>query len=228
MKCYWSAASAANGCRTAPLRGLPPTRRGTRGPTLPGARYLHAAELLEDGRVLIAGGLGQEADGPLFALASAAVYDPRADTWTEVAPLRRARAELTLTRLEDGSVLAVGGYDDDMLASAELFDPATGTWTSVGPMPHACAGHTATALADGRALVIGGTGGSLDQPSPAPGESILYSPRTRSFEVGAPLAPRTGHTATRLKRRPYPRRRRRTADGGDLHGVAGRHRLHLG
>ncbi len=163
------------------------------------ARYLHAAELLADGRVLIAGGLGEAPDGTLESLASAALYDPQSDVWTETAPLHHARAEPTLTRLEDGSVLAVGGYYDlPMLGSAELFHPETMTWSKVGPLVHARAGHTTTALADGRALIVGGIGGTLDAMSPPIREAELFDPRTRAFEAALSFEPRDAHTATRL------------------------------
>lgn len=164
------------------------------------ARYLHAAELLADGRVLVAGGLGQAPDDKLVALASAAIYDPRTNAWTEAASLHQARAEPTLTRLQDGCVLALGGYGDDpsVLAAAELYDPETGTWTEVGPMQRARAGHTATALPGSRVLVVGGSGGSVDALSAPWTEVELYDPRARSFGIVASFGPRSGHTATRL------------------------------
>jgi hypothetical protein len=167
---------------------------------LPGPRYLHAAELLGDGRVLVAGGLGETADRALFALSSAALYDSRTDTWTDAAPLHHARAEHTLTRLGDGSVLAVGGYGDEpaIHASAELYQPETGAWIEVGPMQRARTSHTATALVDGGVLIVGGTGGTLDATSPPWSEAELFDPRARTFQVARSLTPRAGHTATRL------------------------------
>ncbi len=163
-------------------------------------RYLHAAELLADGRVLVAGGLGQTPDGTLVALASAAIYDAQKDAWSEAAPMHHARAEPSLTRLEDGSVLALGGYGDDpsVLASAELYDPETDTWTEVGAMHRARVNHTVTSLPNGRALVVGGIGGQVDAPSTPWPEAELFNLETQSFGIVASRAPRAGHTATRL------------------------------
>lgn len=168
---------------------------------LPRGRYLHAAVVLEDGRVLVAGGLGARPGGQLEALSSTCIYDARTRTWTETAPLIQARAEHTLTLLEDGSVLAIGGYGDEpaILASAELFRPANATWSALPSLTRARTGHTTTALGDGRALVVGGTGGSVDAPSPAWSDAELFDPDARAFTLAeARFAPRAGHTATRL------------------------------
>lgn len=166
---------------------------------LPGGRYLHAAVLLDDGGVLVAGGLATEADGSLVALASAALYDPRTDSWSEAPPLCHPRAEPSLTLLADGSVLALGGYDEEVVRSAELFHPETGLWTELAPMQRPRCAHTTTALLDGRALIVGGIGGRVEAPSPPWSEPELFDPRTRSFETTeGPFGPRVGHSVTRL------------------------------
>jgi hypothetical protein len=70
-----------------------------------GDRSLHAATLLLDGRVLVAGG-GRSAE----------LYDPGTGSWAAAAPAGGSTAE-TATLLADGRVLVVGGV------SASLFDP---------------------------------------------------------------------------------------------------------
>ena len=77
---------------------------------LPEPRAKHAAQLLGDGRVLVTGGddsgAGVAASNPYD---STLLYDEASDTWSEVARLRTARADLTVTLLPSGRVLAVGG-----------------------------------------------------------------------------------------------------------------------
>lgn len=73
-------------------------------------RAKHTAQLLLDGRVLIAGGdksrFAFSVNG--FAYASAMLYDPTLGTWTEASSLRVARASLHSVLLPSGRVLAMG------------------------------------------------------------------------------------------------------------------------
>jgi hypothetical protein len=114
----------------------------------------HAATLLSDGSVLVAGGsafgTGQ--------LASAELYDPATGSWSATGGMNNALFR-PLTLLPDGTVLAAGGGDlsgENLSASAELYDPTSGSWTATASMAAARSGHTATLLADGTVLVAGG------------------------------------------------------------------------
>jgi hypothetical protein len=177
------------------------------------ARIGQTATLLQDGRVLIAGGL---TDG-----VSAELYDPKTDSFSPTAPMSVARASHTATLLADGRVLIAGGNGDtdSGLMTAELYDPKTGRFTRTGfgpgenhnatPRPNwTCPpggncgtvflamrdGHTATLLADGRVLIAGG-GGLVDPLASA----LLYDPATGQFTAtGSMGTPRSGHTATLL------------------------------
>ena len=96
--------------------------------SLIGGRGYHTATLLPNGKVLVAGGLGE--GGP----ASAQVYDPEAGSWTATGSLIGGRFEHTATLLPNGKVLVAGGQGGGALASAEAYDPATGTWTATGSL----------------------------------------------------------------------------------------------
>ena len=91
-----------------------------------GARTLHAAAALLDGRVLIAGGF----DGT-NPLASTSTYDPETNTVSAGPDLSTPRSGLSATTLLDGRVLVAGGAGaNGELASAEIFDPVTNAFTS--------------------------------------------------------------------------------------------------
>ena len=119
-------------------------------------RAEHAAVVLQDGRVLVAGGVGGA--GEKLALASAELFDPQTDTWSPTGSMARGRSLPTATLLADGRVLVLGGRDGEgnALSSAEVYDPSTHTWSIVADMADSRMFHTATLLNDGRVLVTGG------------------------------------------------------------------------
>jgi len=82
----------------------------------------HTATLLNDGEVLIAGGLGNAADGNYTPVASAELFDPKTGTFRATGSLGLARSRQTATLLPDGRVLIAGG-NVPASASTELFKP---------------------------------------------------------------------------------------------------------
>jgi hypothetical protein len=164
-----------------------------------------AATLLNDGRVLIAGGsypgalVGQ--GGGSIVTASAELYDPTAGVFLGTGSMSTPRDWATATLLHDGRVLVAGGEADDVtgssLASAELFDPRTGSFSSTGSMTTPRAHHTATLLPDGRVLIVGGTTESWGEGELASAE--IYDPSTGLFTAtGSMAAGRIGQSAILL------------------------------
>src|SRR4051812_6735862 len=69
-------------------------------------RYGHTASLLSSGKVLVVGGLGAKPNmGGEASLASAEVFDPATNAWTDASPMANARNFHTATRLQDGRVV---------------------------------------------------------------------------------------------------------------------------
>jgi hypothetical protein len=134
-------------------------------------RYYHTATLLNDGRVLVAGGFNGSS-----ALSSGETYDP--SFTTTAGSLNTARYFHTATLLSDGRVLLTGGTNDGGtgLSSAEIYDPATDSFTLTGSLSAGRFGHTAALLNDGRVLIAGGyTSGTILS------SAEIYDPATGTF-----------------------------------------------
>jgi WD40 repeat protein len=92
--------------------------------------------------------------------------------------------------LDDGRVLAVGGYNH----TAELYDPITGTWSATNDTLGHHRGQTSTKLLDGRVLVVGGGTHSTTEPN-----AELYIPWLGEWRPASFLnQQRYNHTATLL------------------------------
>ena len=117
-----------------------------------GDSFNNTTTLLDNGKVLIAGGLDNRG-----ATDSAELYDPTTGTWSAIAPLPTPRVGHTATKMPDGKVLIFGGVDksNKYVRRAALFDPKTNTWSSFDA-PGWAGGPTATLLRTGKILVVGG------------------------------------------------------------------------
>ena len=157
------------------------------------ARTEQTATLLNNGLVLIAGGVNPNGK----SLASAELYNPATGTFSYTAgSLNTERQYYTATLLNNGMVLLAGGRDsnNNTLASAELYNPATGTFSNTGSMNTARNTHTATLLDNGMVLMAGGGASSIWIAS-----AELYNPATGTFtSTGSMNTARIYHTATLL------------------------------
>ena len=142
-------------------------------------RSQHTATLLQNGQVLIAGGITSSGT----VTATAELYDPASNTFSATGSMANARYSHTSTLLPDGTVLIAGGTNNPstsglgQIASAELFDPSSGTFSSVGNMTTPRAFHGAVLLPSGLVLVAGGTA----PPTNAITAAELYDPTSATF-----------------------------------------------
>jgi N-acetylneuraminic acid mutarotase len=124
------------------------------------SRMMHAAALLPDGKVLVAGGSYNSGDKNYVTLSSAEIYDPDTGTWSNTDSLKTARRLSSIIRLPNGKFLAAGGGGSSgFLSSAELYDPDTGLWSYTGSLNTARSVESPILLPNGKVLVAGGWAG---------------------------------------------------------------------
>ncbi len=148
------------------------------------------ATLLNDGRVLIAGGLDNSSN-----VAQSELYDPATGKFGLTGSMMTPRSGQTATLLSDGRVLMAGGSDNanQSLSSAEIYDPATGRFTRTGSMTETRDNFLATRLLDGRVLLAGCGNACTDD------SAELYDPGTGTFTATGSLPPGlAAQTATLL------------------------------
>ena len=133
----WQTSSA---CNRVPIDGSSIESAGELPASLSGA----AMATLQDGRILLTGGVsmakaGPEAD-PVSARSDAWLYNPSTSSWGSLsASMTVARVGHRMAVLPDGRVLIAGGagsftpsvYPTDPLSCLEVYDPSTGRFEAI-------------------------------------------------------------------------------------------------
>ncbi len=114
-------------------------------------RYKHSAVLLNDGKVLMAGGIASYPDKPRYTTAE--LFDPATNSFVKTGDmiLDRFKVKNAAVLLQNGKVLIAGGS-----WGLEIYDPATGTFSFKPSEMMTRYYSTATLLPDGRVVIIGG------------------------------------------------------------------------
>src|SRR5262249_11708074 len=142
---------------------------------------------LPNGKVLVYGGLsGNVVD----------IYDPATGSFTARQALFTHNGGSTLTLLNDGRALIVGGSSAP--TAAELYDPGSDKFQATAALSGARFSHTATLLPDGRVLIAGGLSGTQPPYNPVSSAEI-FDPSSNSFQPTGSLGTgRGGHAAVTL------------------------------
>ncbi|MEZ5963648.1 MAG: hypothetical protein R3F56_07360 [Planctomycetota bacterium] len=140
---------------------------------------------------------------PIGAVPNCQTYDSAANTWSNAASMRVARAahHTSAAYLANGDLVFAGGATSgpdltqaSAIANAEAYTPATNTWTALPNLAQARVGHSA-ALLGGRIVVAGGTQGTLTAPTPITSVEA-FVPNSLAWTTLPPLgAARGGHAA---------------------------------
>jgi hypothetical protein len=155
-----------------------------------------ALVVLQDGRVLIAGGDYVGVTGPANS-STAEIFDPATGASRPTGPMAVTGYGPGVVRLLDGRVLVAGGMTPpDWLrgtAEAEVFDPATERFSPVGSMTTAQGFPRLSMLPDGRVLALSPTPDDVS----ARWTADLFDPATESFSaIPGPTGIRTGPITT--------------------------------
>lgn len=122
----------------------------------------HTATLLDDGKVLIAGGI--EGSSATSRTAKAWLYDPKTKKFTQTAAMSTAREWHAAFKLADGRVMVAGGHTgvSSSTATTEIYNPKTGKWSAGPALPQPRGEAAAVRLSTTRFVLIGGADGSTD------------------------------------------------------------------
>jgi hypothetical protein len=169
-------------------------------------RQWHTATLLNNGKVLITGGLSGSSDAQSniypqdrIHLASAELYDPSIGIFTATGDMSTSRYYHTSTLLPNGRVLIEGGFDAS--GSAEIYDPGAGAFSLTPSAPDANLSATANLLTNGNVFFTlwGYEDCEADFSCNAGNEAELYDSSSGVFLVGNKMAAvRGSRTATLL------------------------------
>lgn len=157
-------------------------------------RIFAFANLLQDGKVLVSGGLTVNTDGSISFPLTAELFDPTTGTFSDTGNIAAPRLALTSTGtvLRDGRVLFTGDWLYG--ASPEVYDPVLATFSHVGSMQENRRYHSAHLLPNGKVIVVGGWNGATTA------STELFDPSTNSFTPSASmLSPRHRHGAATLE-----------------------------
>ena len=146
-------------------------------------RFSHAATLLNDGKVLVTGGLGASNSSK-----TAELYDPQSRSWTYTkGTMIAARQSHNAVKMLDGRVLIFGGHVHAPFTPvlvAEIYDPNTETFAATGSMSHLHLEQPAVLLDDGRVMLVGASVGFFGSRP-----SEIYDPGTGTWSSSVPLIP---------------------------------------
>lgn len=175
-------------------RPLPRMAPGTRPECSPAEtlveRWGHAATVLPDGSVIVAGG---ERDQPTWPPAEprAVRYVPAERRWVDAGRLPHPVDRPSAVLLRDGRVALLGGdgWERDG-ADVQVWDPPTSTWSVAAPLTCPRSAVGAVVLPDGRVMAIGGRAHRSDGdalPYGATGDVEISEPTLDAWHLGPPL-----------------------------------------
>lgn len=163
-------------------------------------RREHGITMLEDGRILVVGGLNPSPSP------SSDTFTPSSNTWMPTGDLNTPRFWFgNVVPLRTGEVLIAGGTDAtgyNDFNTSEVYSPTAGTWRNTqDTLNTARRNATLTVLPDGRVLIAGGRHG-LPDGSSFLASSEIYDPLADTWTntTGNMMnVAREGHLAVLLK-----------------------------
>jgi hypothetical protein len=179
----------------------PTTNSWSPGPTLVRPVGGHMALHLNNGTVLLCGGISWTS---FFGIRSpnlqarCQLFNESNNSITAAANMATTRAFAGTFSLPNGRGMLVGGMTGDITVGGvptglcETFDPATNGWTAAAALPNPVGLPTCVQLVDGSLLALGGAAGNLTAPLPQTG-SETFDPVAGTWNTFPPLS--TARTA---------------------------------
>ena len=121
-------------------------------------------------------------------------YSLSENRWIPLTHMKRKRRGSCAVVLPSGTVLVMGGEDDEnYLSSCERWDGIVGhSWTSMASMETLRSKAAAVTMPDGKVMVTGGLGSTFDTFATVE----LYDPASNTWQAGVPMPQaRDGHAA---------------------------------
>jgi len=156
-------------------------------------RMWHTATLLDDGRVLVIGGVHENK-----YIAETEFYNPKTKRFKKGPKLHFPRGKHEVVKLNDGRVLVIGGYNLDEekdYLEIEAYIPSVNSFKLIDKLQLNRYGHTVTLLRNNEILIIGGGSGKKGTHKNAE----LYNVTTKTIKIIPTLEKRDDHTATLLQ-----------------------------
>ena len=164
------------------------------GPAITTPRTLFTAVRLNDGRLLVTGGV----DAAGAVISGCEVYNPATNAFTPVASMNSIRAGHAAVTMADGRVMVAGGTNNfaDLTAAitnavntVEIYNPTTNTWSNAPNLGGRRVVPALTLLGNGRVMVSGGVEVTLLFGIPVGVTSTnkvqIYNPTTNAWSNGA-------------------------------------------
>ena len=173
-----------------------------------------SATMLNDGRILFAGGISGSAAAGYTSIGSAEIYDPVQNKFAATANMITARAGHSAVLLNNGDVMMIGGasgsvgggtttvqlqlafdteVNGEMLNSTEIFDPTTGTFAPGGQLTEARALMSAIVVQQG---TVGPTIVPTSTPTASPTSGTPSATPTATATASPTVTATASPTAT--------------------------------
>ena len=157
-------------------------------------RAAHTSTLLNDGRVLIAGGIVEDGSGSERPMNTAEIFDPITNEFISTGDMIESHCNHTATLLDNGEVLIIAGWKPGERSDAvEIYNPETGKFRLAARLEKPLQAQNAVLLNNGKILIVGGNSSRTNYQM----EAYLYDYKTNSFEkTGSLNYGRMAFTAT--------------------------------
>ncbi|XP_059970772.1 kelch-like protein 32 isoform X2 [Mesoplodon densirostris] len=166
---------------------------------MPVGRSHHCVAVMGD-FLFVAGGEVEHASGRTCAVRTACRYDPRSNSWAEIAPMKNCREHFVLGAMDE-YLYAAGGRNElrQVLPTVERYCPKKNKWTFVQPFDRSLSCH-AGYVADGLLWISGGVTNTAQYQN----RLMAYEPNQNKWISRSPmLQRRVYHSMAAVQRKLY-------------------------